>query len=124
MNDKMKNLRRFFRLPYPKAAQPSLSIDNETAYRVLEISEQGLLLAQKPDESLQIGEAICGSIQFHDNHQEDIEGEVYRLDERGVIVQLSRGISPKYMIQEQIYVKNTFPVFFRYTVRENFKANQ
>ncbi len=124
MNDKMKNLRRFFRLPYPRAAQPPLTVDKDTAYHVLEISEQGLLIAPKPSAPLEIGETISGNILFHDHHSEEIEGEVYRIEPRGVILKLSRGVSPKYMMQEQIYVKNTFPVFFRYTVRENFKATQ
>ncbi|MDF1692669.1 MAG: hypothetical protein P1U47_09865 [Zhongshania sp.] len=124
MINKINNLRRFFRLPYPRAAQPPLRVNKDTAYRVLEISELGILLAQKLESPLQIGETLTGNILFHDHHSEEIEGSVYRLDPRGVIVQLSRGISPKYMMKEQIYVKNTFPVFFRYTVLENFKATK
>jgi hypothetical protein len=123
MIDKIKNLRRFFRLPYPKAAEPPLTVDKDTTYRVLEISERGILLAPKSNAPLQIGETLLGNIRFHDQHCEEIEGQVYRLDSRGVIIALSQGISPKYMMQEQIYVKNTFPVFFRYTIRENFKAS-
>ncbi|MEX1669884.1 hypothetical protein AB4876_13265 [Zhongshania guokunii] len=124
MINKINNLRRFFRLPYPRAAQPPLTVDKDTAYRVLEISELGILLAKKSESPLQVGETLSGNILFHDHHSEEIEGEVYRLDARGVIVRLSRGISSKYMIKEQIYVKNTFPVFFRYTVQENFKATK
>jgi len=124
MINKINNLRRFFRLPYPRAAQPPLTVDKDTAYRVLEISELGILLAQKSESPLQVGETLSGNILFHDRHSEEIEGEVYRLDSRGVIVRLSRGISSKYMMKEQIYVKNTFPVFFRYTVQENFKATK
>ncbi len=124
MINKINNLRRFFRLPYPRAAQPPLTVDKDTAYRVLEISELGILLAQKSESPLQVGETLSGNILFHDHHSEEIEGEVYRLDARGVIVRLSRGISSKYMMKEQIYVKNTFPVFFRYTVQENFKATK
>ncbi|WP_373088042.1 PilZ domain-containing protein [Zhongshania sp.] len=123
MIDKIKNLRRFFRLPYPKAAEPPLTVNKDTTYRVLEISERGILLAQKSDAPLQLGETLRGNIRFHDQHSEEIEGQVYRLDPRGVIITLSQGISPKYMMQEQIYVRNTFPVFFRYTIRENFKAS-
>ena len=118
----MKNLRRYFRLPYPRAIQPPLTIGGDIAYRVLEISELGILLEHQPKAPLQIGESVSGKIQFHDQHHEEIEGDVYRIDSRGVIVQLRKGISPRYMMREQVYVKNTFPVFFRHTVLENFKA--
>ena len=122
MNDKMKNLRRYFRLPYPRVAQPPLTVNEDTAYRVLEISELGILLEQKAKSPLQIGESLRGSIRFHDHHSEEIEGDVYRVDARGVIIQLRKGISPRYMMREQVYIKNTFPMFFRHTVLENFKA--
>ncbi|WP_373081351.1 hypothetical protein [Zhongshania sp.] len=121
MTDKYKNLRRFFRLPYPRAAQPPLTVDKDKAYRVLEVSELGIVLEQQANTPLQVGETVSGTIRFHDDHHEDIEGEVYRLDSRGVIVQLNRGISPRYMIKEQIYIKNAFPVFFRYTVQGKTK---
>ncbi|POP54578.1 hypothetical protein [Zhongshania marina] len=124
MASKINNLRRFFRLPYPRAAQPPLTVDKDTAYRVLEISEQGILLAQHPNAPLQIGEYLRGNILFHDQDSEEIEGEVYRLDPRGVIVKLSRGISARHMMKEQVYIKNTFPMFFRYTIQENFKATK
>jgi hypothetical protein len=124
MTPKINNLRRFFRLPYPRAAQPPLTVDKDTAYRVLEISECGILLAQQANTPLQLGEYLRGSILFHDQDSEEIEGEVYRLDPRGVIVRLSRGISARHMMREQVYIKNTFPMFFRYTVKENFKATK
>ncbi|CAA0102768.1 Uncharacterised protein [Zhongshania aliphaticivorans] len=124
MTTKINNLRRFFRLPYPKAAQPPLQIDKDTAYRILEISELGIILAYKPEAPLTLGEKISGNILFHDQDSEEVEGEVYRLDTRGVVIQLSKGVSARHMMKQQVFVKNAFPVFFRYTVKENISSDK
>lgn len=105
--------RRFFRLPYPRTAQPPLDTNTGDSYKVLEISEKSVVIELQHGKPFQVGEAICGKILFHDQESEFIEGTVYRLDERGAVVTLNNSISFHHVMREQSYINNRFPLFFR-----------
>jgi hypothetical protein len=105
--------RQFFRLPYPRTAQPSLRSDDGSSYKVLEVSEKGLVLELCSGEPFKVGDAVCGKILFHDNQSEYIEGLVYRLDSRGAVVTLNNNISFRNIMREQSYIRSHFPLFFR-----------
>jgi hypothetical protein len=105
--------RQFFRLPYPRAAQLSLRSDDGSSYKILEVSEKGLVLEMCSGEPFKVGDAVCGEILFHDNQSEYIEGLVYRLDSRGAVVTLNNTISFRNIMREQSYIRSNFPLFFR-----------
>jgi hypothetical protein len=112
-SDKEIQKRRFFRLPYPRTAQPPLRSDDGSSYKVLEVSEKGVILELCSGEPFKIGDAVCGEILFHDNQTEYIEGLVYRLDPRGAVVTLNNNISFRNIMREQSYISSHFPLFFR-----------
>lgn len=112
-SDKDIQRRRFFRLPYPRTAQPPLRSEDGSSYKVLEISEKSVVLELHRGEPFEVGEAVCGKIIFHDNQSEYIEGMVYRLDPRGAVVTLNNNISFHNVMREQSYINSHFPLFFR-----------
>lgn len=107
-----KQRRRFFRLSYPTTSRPPFRTSGASPYRVLEIAENSLLIEQKPDRMLRRGEIITGDVVFHDMTSEHVVGEVFRHDDRGVVILLSKGISLRHVISEQVYIKSKFPLFF------------
>lgn len=104
--------RRFFRLSYPTTSRPPFRTADSSPYRVLEIAENSLLIEQKPDRLLRRGEVLAGEVVFHDMASEHVVGEVFRHDDRGVVILLSKGISLRHVISEQVYIKSKFPLFF------------
>lgn len=111
-SEKDRQRRRFFRLPYPITAQPPLTTDDGSSYKVLEISEKSVVL-ELPQMAVVVGELMCGNIMFHDKTTEYIEGVVYRLDSRGAVVNLNNNISFHHVMREQSYINSRFPLFFR-----------
>lgn len=107
-----KQRRRFFRLSYPTTSRPPFRTSGTNPYKVLEIAENSLLIEQKPDRMLRKGEIIAGEVVFHDMASEHVVGEIFRHDDRGVVILLSKGISLRHVISEQVYIKSKYPLFF------------
>lgn len=106
--------RRYFRLPYPSSASPPFKIGDGRSYKVLEIAENSMVIAPAKGEAFQPGDSISGLILFHDQASELVEGSIYRLDERGAVILLSKGISLRHVASEQAYIKTEFPLFLRH----------
>lgn len=104
--------RRYFRLSYPASSRLPFNTGGNRPYLVLEISEKSLLIEQKPNELLRKGDILAGDVVFHDMSSEHVSGEVFRHDARGIVITLSKGISLRHVISEQVYVKSKFPLFF------------
>lgn len=115
MAEQTTQRRQYFRLPYPDTSQPPFKLDNgKDNYRVLEIAENSLLLELSSEQSLSVNTPLAGEIIFHDMSSEYLSGTVFRLDDRGAVILLKRGISFRQVIREQLYIKSHFPRFFRH----------
>ena len=57
-------------------------------------------------------EPFAGVLRFRDGETASIEGVVLRTGERETVVRLSRGISLKRMVAEQMRVRRKYPVSF------------
>jgi len=85
----LSSRREFFRLPYPVMSGATLAIDG-TNYVVGEVSEGGLRLHATSDEF-------------------PITGTVLRIEDKCVVLKLSRGPTGYDVIREQRHVAKQFP---------------
>ncbi len=110
--------RQFYRLRYPKKAQPCAVI-NGRKFHVCEISEQGMRILFTGDHAVAMGIIVSGSIQFHDGTIVEIEGRTLRQDpDHELIIQLIKGLDLKRMAQEQIYLRAKYPRLFTRTAKK------
>jgi hypothetical protein len=97
--------RRFFRLEYPPAQAPSITILGHRFY-VIDLSELGVRfynpLRVKMPEDL-----FPSIIKLHSGDPIKVVGRVVRVIETETCLQLVRGIPYKTMMDEQVYLMNT-----------------
>lgn len=106
------NSRTFYRLRYPSGAGPSIRIDG-LAYAVTELSESGVRILLEPDSSVRVNDRLIGHVTFFDQETEVIEGEIARIERNGVdqveaILHLSKGVSLKRMLSEQVRIRSEY----------------
>jgi hypothetical protein len=99
--------REFFRLPYPVMGGAVLAVDG-TNYKVAEISEGGLRLIATGD-SLPVAERIQGTLVLTAGVRCTVTGTVLRIEDKCVVVKLSRGPTSYDVIREQRHVTKIFP---------------
>ncbi len=95
-----KDRRIYFRLSYPSFARPSVQCAS-ARYQVTEISERGIRILT---QNLWVGQLFSGTIYFHDGHQEQIAGQVYRLSGPETVIRLKKGIPGTRVMAEQRYL--------------------
>jgi hypothetical protein len=100
--------RRYFRLRYPVSARPLLTISMRS-FLVRELSEGGLRFAADMPDEFRVNDIVQGKITFRDRESLPVEGRVLRLVEDEIIVELTKGIPLKRMVEEQKYLIKHFP---------------
>jgi hypothetical protein len=108
-----KQVRQYYRIPYPEKAKPTLTTEDGILYHIHEIAENSLVLEQNEKSPLKVDDQICGLVTFHNEGKNSVEGKVLRLNKRGAVVILSKGITQRNVLQEQTYLSRNFPLFFR-----------
>jgi hypothetical protein len=114
LNDKRialsENRREYFRISYPKGGGPKL-ISGGVTYPVMNLSEQGLLLALpgRKTEMYTTGTVFSGSITFHDNESFLIIGTITRVSEDSIAVNLRKSIPLRIIMAEQRRLIQYFP---------------
>ena len=104
---KLTSRREFFRLPYPVSIGAKLAIDG-TSYTVAEVSEGGLRLNCNGD-GLAVAQSIQGTLALTAGMKCTITGTVLRIEDRCVIVKLSRGPTGYDVLREQRHLTKNFP---------------
>ena len=99
--------REFFRLPYPVTSGATLAIDG-TNYTVGEVSERGLRL-NCSGANFPLTERIQGTLLFTAGMRCTVTGSVLRVEERCVILMLSRGLTGYDLMREQRHLSKNFP---------------
>jgi PilZ domain-containing protein len=99
--------REFFRLPYPVTSGATLIIDGAN-YTVAEISEGGLRL-NCSGESFPLSQRVQGTLTLTAGMRCTITGTVLRVEDRAVVVKLSRGPTGYDVIREQRHLAKVFP---------------
>jgi hypothetical protein len=104
---KLSSRREFFRLPYPVTVGATLSIDG-TSYTVGEISEGGLRL-NCSGGSFPLAQSVQGTLMLTAGMRCTVTGTVLRVEDRCVILKLSRGPTGYDVLREQRHLSKTFP---------------
>jgi len=103
--------RRYYRLHYPEIERPTVWFKGRY-YEVSEISEGGVVILLGDGCAVRLGQAFVGVIQFQDGETNSIVGVVLRIDGNRMVVKLSKGISLRRMMTEQIRLRKKYPMFF------------
>ena len=69
--------------------------------------------------AVRLGQAFVGVVRFQDGETNSIVGVVLRIDENKMAVKLSKGISLRRMMAEQIRLRKKYPMFFESNVGES-----
>ncbi|HOF89459.1 MAG TPA: PilZ domain-containing protein [Armatimonadota bacterium] len=98
-----RDRRRFFRLRYSSVPNPTLLCAEQEQFRVMEISEAAIVLCCEDLERFMKGQRVQGTLVFHDGEGLGVDGYVFRMTARQVIVLLSRFLPTARIMKEQQY---------------------
>lgn len=104
---KLTTRREYFRLPYPVSSGATLAIEG-TNYPVAEISEGGLRL-NCSGEQFPVQECVQGTLLLNSGSRCLVVGTVLRVEERCVVLKLTRGPSSQEVFREQRHLSKIFP---------------
>jgi hypothetical protein len=104
---KLTTRREYFRLPYPVTSGATLAIDG-TNYTVAEISVGGLRLTCS-GEKFPVAQPVQGTLKLTAGMRCMITGTVLRVEDRCVVLQLTRGPSSSDVFREQRHLSKAFP---------------
>jgi len=99
--------REFFRLPYPVTTGATLAIDG-TNYTVGEISERGLRLICN-GAKFPLEQVIQGTLKLTAGVRCSVVGSVLRVEDRCVVLKLTRGPTSQDVFREQRHLSKNFP---------------
>jgi preprotein translocase subunit YajC len=88
-------------------------------YEVSEVSEGGVMILLGDGCAVRLGQSFVAVIRFQDGETNSIVGVVLRIDEKKMVVKLSKGVSLKRMMAEQIRIRKKYPMFFESNVGES-----
>ncbi|HET9864675.1 MAG TPA: PilZ domain-containing protein [Steroidobacteraceae bacterium] len=104
---KLTTRREFFRLPYPVSSGATLSIDG-TSYTVGEVSEGGLRL-NCSGENFPLAQRVQGTLVLTAGMRCTVTGTVLRIEDRCVVLKLSRGPTGYDVLREQRHLTKIYP---------------
>lgn len=107
----MAEKRAHFRLHYPVLDRPLWHYNGRT-YEVIEISERGAQVRFGAGLPQRLDEPLAGKIRFSDGEEIEVAGKLLRKIDGGIVVILSKGISFRRMLVEQVHLKERYPRFF------------
>ena len=105
-----ENKRQHYRIVYPLTARPSLKITRKE-FEVVDISESGIRFLNKKWAPFTPGVKIEAELTFNDGESLDIEGEILRVNDQVSILKLHKSIPFWKIVEEQRYIKKTYPDF-------------
>jgi hypothetical protein len=114
--------RRYYRLHYPEVERPTVWFKGRY-YEVAEVSEGGVMILLGDGCAVGLGQSFVGVVRFQDGETNSIVGVVLRIDENKMVVKLSKGISLRRMMAEQIRLRKKYPMFFESKVGESKKES-
>lgn len=100
--------RAFFRLRYPTVERPKLQIGDQE-FEVSEISEEGARIILSDPCTIDQGQPFEGVLCFPDDEKDSIEGVILRSSDDELVANLTRGVSMKRMMSEQIRLRQKYP---------------
>ena len=104
---KLTTRREYFRLPYPVSTGAMLVIEG-TNYTVAEISERGLRVTCTADK-FPVEQCVQGVLMLTAGLRCNVIGTVLRVEDRCVVLKLTRGPTGYDVMREQRHLTKNFP---------------
>jgi hypothetical protein len=107
-----ENKREYYRIIYPLSCRPKIIILG-LEYEVVDVSEHGIRFHVEKTLNLKTGLEINAEIIFHDGEAVTVVGKILRIVKNKVILNLSKGIPLKKIVNEQRYLIKNYPHFLK-----------
>ncbi len=98
--------KEYFRIRYPCSARPKIRI-NGAEGDIIDISEWNLRF-NNTGGNIKAGTKVSGTIMFHDGQTLSSEGQISRIKNKEMTVNLSQKIPYDRIIKEQIFIIKNF----------------
>jgi hypothetical protein len=97
--------RSHYRIEYPITERPLLINKDKEEYEIIDVCEAGVKFFTKPGHVFLPFQTLNAKIKFHNDEFEEIEGKILRSDDNVVVVVLTKKISYKRIVKEQLYFR-------------------
>ncbi len=104
--------RQLYRLSYPVCERPQMMVGGR-CYEVIDISERSAKLRFGEGLPANVEEPVNGVIRFSDGSDVSVEGAAFRRAQNTLVIILSKGISFRRMVLEQLHLRQKYPRLFR-----------
>ena len=95
--------REYFRVEFPLTYRPLLTVDVDH-YEIEDVSEYGMRFNAGDDRSFSLNDLIMGTIVFPDGKNFELSGQVARIDEAYVSLQLAEPLPLSKIRAEHLYL--------------------
>ena len=95
--------REYFRVEFPQSYRPSLEMDVDH-YEIADVSEFGIRFNAGGDNSFTINDLIIGTIVFPDGKDFELSGQVTRIDDGYVSLELAEPLPLSKIRAEHLYL--------------------
>ena len=95
--------REYFRVEFPHSYRPSLAMDVDK-YEIEDVSEFGMRFNAGDDNSFIVDDLIIGSIIFPDGQDFELSGQVIRVNDGFVSLQLAEPLPLSKIRAEHLYL--------------------
>lgn len=101
----MDSTRDFYRVTYPARERPVLLV-TDAEWAIFDLSESGIRYEIPSGELPEVGDEIYGEVRFQRGDRALIAGEVMRIEDRMVALQLEPpGLPFRILLDEQQYLR-------------------
>ncbi|MDH5473324.1 MAG: PilZ domain-containing protein [Gammaproteobacteria bacterium] len=104
---KAEKQRKYFRLTYPASYRPTLLLD-AFDYEIEDISEYGLKVKTNNDPAFMVDDTVMAIIAFPGGREFDLSGQVVRMDQGYVGLQLETPLPNSIIKSEALYLMTNF----------------
>ncbi len=103
--------REFHRIRYPIPERPSLFLEANKAYTILDVSGRGLRYASGEPFVRRLYDPVRGLLQFRRGTKIAIQGTIVRADEREIALYLHQEIPFNILLAEQQYLRKHYSMW-------------
>lgn len=104
--------RQLYRLSYPVCERPQMTVGGR-CYEVIDISETSAKLRFGEGLPAECEKPVAGVIRFSDGSALPVEGATLRRAQNSLVIILSKGISFRRMVLEQLHLRQKYPRLFQ-----------
>ncbi len=101
--------REYFRVEFPRSYSPSLEFDADT-YEIQDVSEYGIRFRVSGDNPFMNDELVVANIIFPDNEKYELSGQIVRIDNGYVSMQLASPLPLSKIREEHLHLIHKYNI--------------